>query len=249
MAQTTGGKPIMVSMPQGTSSKTVTLSQASASGKPVTIQMPAGATQGQTLTLVPGSSSVTGTEAKDTSSEAAVPETGTTVATTTLEDKGQVDGAIESLFLEHSTNPQERLKEAIIDNIDTLGNEEDTETEIVDSNEVNFDDLCLFNTQVDGDPGDEDDKEDNTAKEESNEASSVDQSTEPAQEPMEEETKGETPKEEIENGDVAEKDKASELENNKEVQEDAGEKITESSSDPVASQENEGNDKENEKAA
>merc|ERR1719394_548012 len=134
MAQTTGGKPIMVSMPQGTSSKTVTLSQATASGKPVTIQMPAGATQGQTLTLVPGSSSVTGTEAKDTSSEAAVPETGSTVATATLEDKGQVDGAVESLFLEHSTNPQERLTEAITYDIDTLANGRDTESEIVDSN-------------------------------------------------------------------------------------------------------------------
>merc|ERR1712154_141484 len=162
MAQTTGGKPIMVSMPQGTSSKTVTLSQATASGKPVTIQMPAGATQGQTLTLVPGSSSVTGTEAKDTSSEAAVPETGSTVATTTLEDKGQVDGAVESLFLEHSTNPNERLTETITDNIDTFSNEENAESEILDTNEVYFDDMCLLNTQVDGDPGDEDDKEDGT---------------------------------------------------------------------------------------
>merc|ERR1712154_321533 len=168
MAQTTGGKPIMVSMPQGTSSKTVTLSQATASGKPVTIQMPAGATQGQTLTLVPGSSSVTGTEAKDTSSEAAVPETGSTVATTTLEDKGQVDGAVESLFLDHSTDPQERLIEAISNDIDDLANEGDTESEIVDSNGVYFDNMCLLNTQVDGDPGDEDDKEEGTVKEESN---------------------------------------------------------------------------------
>ena len=65
MAQTTAGKPIMVSMPQGTSSKTVTLSQAAPSGKPVTIQMPGTGNQGQTLTLVPGSSSESATETKD----------------------------------------------------------------------------------------------------------------------------------------------------------------------------------------
>merc|ERR1711994_510438 len=114
------------------------------------------------------------------------------------------------------------MGEAIPDDITAFANEGDTESEIVDSNGIYFDDMCLLNTQVDGDPGDEDDKEEGTAKEESNEASSADQSAEPAQEPIEEETKGETPKEGTENGDAPEKENAPELENNKEEQVDAG---------------------------
>ena len=57
MAQTTGGKPIMVSMPQGTTNKTVSLSQTVQGGQPVTIQVPNSAAQGKTVTLIPGPTS------------------------------------------------------------------------------------------------------------------------------------------------------------------------------------------------
>merc|ERR1712242_554159 len=129
MAQTTGGKPIMVSMPQGTSSKTVSLSQPSQSGKPVTIQMPGTGTQGQTLTLVQGSTTVSGAETKDTSSDTVVPETVSTAAASTLEDKGQVDGAVESLLLEHSSELSETSTIPIIGTSRIIDNEHSRETE------------------------------------------------------------------------------------------------------------------------
>ena len=253
MAQTTGGKPIMVSMPQGASSKTVTLSQAAPSGKPVTIQMPGTGAQGQTLTLVPGSTAVSGSETKDSSSDTVVPETVATPAASTLEDKGQVDGAIESLFLEHSTDHSEYSTMPTIENTSIVSNEEDIESERVDSNTVYYDDLCLLNTQVDGDPGDEDDKEESVAKEESHTESSINQdnatSTEPAQEQMELETKGEAPKQESENADKTEKEDTPTAESKNEETEPKVEETKMDTNDSGSLEDNAGKNKENEKDA
>ena len=129
MAQTTGGKPIMVSMSQDTTNKTVTVPNASPGGKPVTIQMPTGGNQGKTLTLMPGTTSNANVEVtKAASSDLPNVSTDTgnsTVKTSTLENAGQVDGSIEAPG--------------------------SITTEANDGGEIN-----MFRTQVDGDPGEED---------------------------------------------------------------------------------------------
>ena len=253
MAQTTGGKPIMVSMPQGTSSKTVSLSQPSPSGKPVTIQMPGAGTQGQTLTLVPGSTSVSGAETKDTSSDTVVPETVSTATASTLEDKGQVDGAVESLFLEHSSEISETSTIPTIGTSSIIDSENGRETEKDNLNSVYYDDLCLLNTQVDGDPGDEDDKVDSEVKDESNSESSSNlnntTSSEQVPEPMEEETKGESQKPDPENTDDPEKEDTSTVESKKEESEAKVESINQNVNDSVSSQEKADGNKEDDKDA
>ena len=253
MAQTTGGKPIMVSMPQGTSSKTVSLSQPSQSGKPVTIQMPGTGTQGQTLTLVQGSTTVSGAETKDTSSDTVVPETVSTAAASTLEDKGQVDGAVESLFLEHSSELSETSTIPINGRSRIIDNEHSRETEKDNLNSVYYDDLCLLNTQVDGDPGDEDDKVDSEVKDESNNDSSSNlkntASSEPAPEPMEEETKEESQKPDPEITDDTEKEDDSTVESKKEEPEAKVESINQNVNDSVSSQEKTDGNKEDDKDA
>ena len=255
MAQTTAGKPIMVSMPQGTTSKTMTLSQATPSGKPVTIQMPGTATQGQTLTLVPGSSSVSATETKEIALDTAKTTSDTAIpAKSSLEDKGQVDGAVDSFFLEHSTDPVERLMSPTNKSNVAIPQKKNEDSENDHLYTVYHDDLSLYNTQIDGDPGDEEEKVDGDVKEENNTENTSNQenttSTDPEPEAMEEETKEETLNPEIENGVTTEKKEPSEAEStNKESDAKGEEETSQNVTDSVSSQDIATNNKENDNDA
>ena len=154
MAQTTGGKPIMVSMPQGTTNKTVSLSQTVQGGQPVTIQVPNSAAQGKTVTLIPGPTSTPTTDNTKITTDAAAP------AASSLEDAGQVDGASDTLQDEFSISDSEAQSQSIQTPSKCYHEHDYTNKQLVDSEDV-FD-RSLFYTQIDGDPGDDDKEEGET---------------------------------------------------------------------------------------
>ena len=200
MAQTTGGKPIMVSMPQGTQNKTMALSQATAGGTPVTIQMPGTGNQGKTLTLIPGSSASTETTKAVSADSIKVASEGASK----LENTGQVDGAVEfpidTVQMYTPVIPSRSIEMPNTSNeiIDHNYLEEITMERSCDNN------LSLFNTQVDGDPGDEGEEDEGETEEQSAMETSVNDNNgksqdNPQQENIEAVVKDEAVKEETQN--------------------------------------------------
>merc|ERR1719362_1966964 len=165
MAQTTGGKPIMVSMPQGTTNKTVSLAQSVQGGQPVTIQMPNSGAQGKTVTLIPGPTSNPTTDNTKITTEAAP-------AASSLEDAGQVDGASDTLQDGFSISDSEAQSQSIQTPSKCYHEHDYTDKQLVDSEDV-FD-RTLFYTQIDGDPGD-DEKEEGEAEENKTSEGELDQ--------------------------------------------------------------------------
>ena len=192
MAQTTGGRPIMVSMPQGTTNKTVSLSQTGQGGQPVTIQVPNSAAQGKTVTLIPGPTSTPTTDNTKITTDAAP-------AASSLEDAGQVDGASDTLQDEFSISDGEAQSHSIQTPSKCYHEHDYTNKQLVDSEDV-FD-RSLFYTQIDGDPGD-DDKEEGETEENKTSDGGLDQSNgeNGASEMMETSTNEEKTTEDNQNG-------------------------------------------------